>query len=203
MFSDQAIKKVLSLKGVNKILDMGAGQCEQSNIFAKHNRKVTAIDIAPKPNNLNKNVKYIQCGFDECMETPGAFDCVWASHLIEHTLDLQHFLKMMNYYCKEGGYIAITFPPLKHQIVGGHVNLLNPGVLLYRLVLEGLDTKNAMIKQYGYNISVILKKRSHEQFFREKNLLKYDNGDIETISEYLPKGYNFQGFNGDIKDLNW
>ena len=32
--------------------------------------------------------------------------------------------------------------------------------------------------------------------------LHYDRGDIELIKEYLPEGYNYQGFNGDIKELN-
>lgn len=31
----------------------------------------------------------------------------------------------------------------------------------------------------------------------------YDYGDKEKISEWLPEGYNFHGFNGNITNLNW
>ena len=69
---------------------------------------------------------------------------------------------------------------------------------MYNLVLGGFDCSNARIKQYGYNISVIADASS----FLLANL-RYDNGDIALISDKLPTGYNYQGFNGNIYELNW
>ena len=199
MFSGEALKKVIELKP-QTLLDVGAGKCEQSKEFSKHGIKVTAIDIGNKPDILPEGIEYVQ-GFFENVTFLKKFDCVWSSHVLEHTLNPQLFIKQIVENCKEGGYIAITVPPMKHQIVGGHVNLFNAGIIMYRLVLAGINCSRAMIKSYGYNISVIVQKHSISEDLLSK--LVFDNGDIETISKYLPEGHNYQGFNGDIKILNW
>ena len=93
--------------------------------------------------------------------------------------------------------IAITVPPLKHQIVGGHVSLWNVGLLLYRLILVGLDCSAARYGTYGYNIGVVLNKKSITL-----PQLKYDNGDIETLRDYFPVSVN-QGFNGQLPNNKW
>lgn len=72
---------------------------------------------------------------------------------------------------------------------------------MYRLILCGLDTKEAMVKKYGYNISIILRKKTIDKTILKN--LNFDRGDIETLSEFFPKGLNFHGFNGDIELLNW
>ena len=87
---------------------------------------------------------------------------------------------------------------MKHQIVGGHVSVWNAGLVMYNLILAGVSCRNAMVKQYGYNISVIT---SNEDVGLTK--IVFDTGDIESLSKYFPEGYNKQGFNGDIKKLNW
>lgn len=198
MFATEAVSKIIKLKP-ESLLDVGAGTCAQAKVFADNGIRVTAIDLAPVPEKIG-NIKYIRALFSN-VAIRTQYDCVWAAHVLEHTLNPQLFLEKMISSCKEGGHLAITVPPLKHQIVGGHVNLFNAGILLYRLVLSGVSTKQAMVKQYGYNISVIVKKKSHKKEFWKD--LKFDNGDIETISEFLPKDFNYQGFLGDIRYLNW
>ena len=94
--------------------------------------------------------------------------------------------------------MAVTVPPMKHSIVGGHVSMWNAGLVMYRLVLAGFDCSKAMVKQYGYNISVIAPKAPPLS-----TPLAYDNGDIERIAHLLPPGYNHQSFNGNIQELNW
>ena len=59
---------------------------------------------------------------------------------------------------KDKVLLAITVPPLKHSIVGGHINLYNAGILLYNLILAEFNCRDARIKQYGYNITIILEK---------------------------------------------
>ena len=77
----------------------------------------------------------------------------------EHQVNPNLFLKKIFNDLKEGGVLAITVPPLKHEIVGGHVTLWNAGLTMYQLVLAGFNCKNISIKSYGYNISVVLKKK--------------------------------------------
>ena len=111
------------------------------------------------------------------------FDCVWASHVLEHQLNPNLFLLKVHSVLKEGGVLAITVPPPRHMIGGGHVALWNPGILLYHLVLAGFDCKNAVVMRYGYNLTVILNKHSIDI----KDQLVYGTGDIQTISPYLPE----------------
>ena len=97
----------------------------------------------------------------------------------------------------DNGILAITVPPLKHEIVGGHLTLWNAGLLLYNLVFAGLDCKNASIYSYGYNVSVIVRRQ-----LRKEVKISYDSGDITEFKEYLPE-FCHEGFNGKVKKWNW
>lgn len=96
-------------------------------------------------------------------------------------------------------------PPFKSEIVGGHVSLWNPGLLLYRLVLAGFDCSEASIYCYGYNISIIVQKRTVHVL----EDLAYDRGDMCFLQQYLPKEIKSRpvdrdiSFKGKIKKINW
>lgn len=173
----------------NSVLDIGCGFGEHFKRFQQAGKQVTAIDIID--NGFNIVGDYLDTNLL-------SFDLIWASHILEHQLNVNLFLRKCYSDLKENGYICVTVPPLKHNIVGGHVTLWNAGLVLYNLVLAGFDCSNAKIKKYGYNISVIAQKGNFTL-----PALKYDNGDIELISQWLPKGYNYQNFNGDILEFNW
>ena len=98
----------------------------------------------------------------------------------------------------DNGILIITVPPLKHNIVGGHVTLWNMGLLLYNLVLAGFDCSQAKCKKYGYNISVIVRNRT-------TNLpsdLHMDCGDLEKLSNYFPCEFG-QNIDGNMVSINW
>lgn len=98
----------------------------------------------------------------------------------------------------EGGYLAIIVPPRKPFIVGGHVTLWNAGLVLYNLILAGFDcSEECYIKQYDYNIGIIIKKKTITEL--PKNL-SMDRGDIELLSKYFPFEVE-HNFNGDIFEL--
>jgi hypothetical protein len=82
---------------------------------------------------------------------------VWCSHVLEHQPNAGLFLAKLIRDCRDGGILAITVPPAKTEIVGGHVSLWNAGLLLYRLALTGIDCRDARVKTYGYNVSVIVR----------------------------------------------
>ena len=96
-------------------------------------------------------------------------------------------------------------PPLKDRIVAGHVSLWNAGLLLYRLVLAGFDCSEASVRSYGYNVSVILKKKAIDILGE----LVFDAGDIETIKPYLPEQIEYipdlrdLSYDGRIDSINW
>lgn len=207
--SGHALQKLLDDYEFQTVLDVGAGGLSHSKIFATYGKKVTAIDFGKsiyyrksEYHNL-QNIKKIFCDFNS-LKLDEQFDLLWLSHVLEHQLNVGEFLDQVVKLTKDNGIIAITVPPLKHQIVGGHVSLWNAGLILYRLVLAGVDCKNASILSYGYNISVIVRKKAI--FFKD---LDFDAGDIRRLKQYFPTNLNFatneldDPFDGNIKELNW
>jgi SAM-dependent methyltransferase len=184
-----AIEKLLKDFNFSTVLDIGCGKGIHTDIFQKHNKIVTATDYYKQFPNVVEGL-YQDLKFEP-------HDITWASHVLEHQLNVNDFLKKVRKETKEGGYTCITVPPLKHSVVGGHVCLWNAGLLLYNLVLAGFDCKTACIKKYGYNITVIAKASSFDL-----PKLNYDSGDITLLKPWLPEFCN-EGFNGDIDNWNW
>jgi hypothetical protein len=194
ILSMNALDKVLSiLPPKSSILDIGAGEKQiHANKFREYGYNVDTVDFFDTAtyqgdfNTISINKQY---------------NCIWASHCLEHQLNVNNFLVKCFNIVEDLGYIVVTVPPLKHEIVGGHVSLWNAGLLIYNLVLAGFDCSNASIKTYDYNISVIAQKKT----FKIPNLI-YDKGDLITLQPYMPNGltYDLYGhFDGNIKEHNW
>ncbi|MEV3817576.1 class I SAM-dependent methyltransferase [Aeromonas salmonicida] len=195
----QAIQKLLDDYEFKSVLDLGAGEGLHSKIFSEYGKKVTAVDFGGSiyAKRATPDFEVIRGGFiDLSFDT--VFDCIWCSHVLEHQLNVNQFLRKINSDLVEGGVLAITVPPMKNEIVGGHVSLWNAGLLVYNLVMAGFDCRQAAILRYSYNISCIVEKKS---FILPKDL-SYDYGDIEKLSCFFPSGLT-EGFNGDIYELNW
>jgi len=222
-FAGHAIQKLLDDYQFDTVLDIGCGSGEHSKIFKDYGKKVTAIDYGKSPyykNKLNQDIEIIEGEFNQwCRdnwEKAGgvSFDCIWASHVLEHQSDLDSFFLQLNWFSqsqpldKPGTIIAITVPPKKDLIVSGHLSIWNAGLLLYNLIVHGLDCRNARILEYGYNISVIFQ---IEELYLSQKLpeLAYDSGDLLKLKDFFPEGIEWQkvkndiAFNGDIKELNW
>ena len=189
MFADQALQRLLK-EEFETVLDIGCGKNKPAtSVFEKHGKNVMAIDFVNAPGVVKADYNTYKFNHQ--------FDCVWASHVLEHQHNVQFFLQKIYNDCKEGGWVAITVPPRKDEIVGGHVTLWNPGLMIYNLVLAGFDCSDCKIKTYGYNCSVIVKKKT-------ANLptLIYDNGEIQLLKPFFPPFFK-HGVNGMIQEWNW
>lgn len=198
-FAGEAMFSFIQNYKFDTVLDIGSGEGKHSDVLQQKGKTVTSIDFGRsiyfekrKDNYTCINADYYSYIFEE------KFDAIWVSHVLEHQPNPNLFLKKIHNDLEEGGVLAITVPPLKHEIVGGHVTLWNAGLLLYQLILAGFDCSNVSIKSYGYNISVILKKKSILAYPD----LSYDSGDINKLKEFFPIGFE-EPFNGDIKEFNW
>lgn len=196
----QAVQKLIDDYEFSTLLDVGSGQGLHARAFVAAGKEVTAIDYGKS---IYAEKHEDGGGFDvvwgdiHTHEFNQKFDCVWASHVLEHQINPGIFLQRLASLLKEGGVIAITVPPLKHKIVGGHVTLWNPGLLLYQMILAGIDCSEAAILQYGYNISVIARVKTIEL-----PELVYDNGDVDRLKAFFPPGIS-EPFDGDILRMNW
>lgn len=162
------------------VLDIGSGAGEHAKILRQNNRLVTT-------NALHEGADIVGDFMD--IDFP-QFDCIWASHVLEHQRNPGAFLDKCFSLLPEGGVLAVTVPPRKDQIVGGHVTLWNKGLLLYNLILAGFDCSEAWAESYGYNVSVIVKKKT-----AVLPKLDCDGGDIVRLAEFFPFPVK-EGFNG-------
>jgi len=175
-----------------RVLDIGCGGGGHAAAMRAAGLRVTTLDvlgdIEPRPDMVGDFL---------ALEMPGPFDVVWASHVLEHQRNPGLFLDKVFRDTREGGLVAVTVPPLKHEIVGGHLSLWNAGLLLYHLVLAGFDCREASVKEYGYNVSVVVEKRA-----AALPPLVSGDPDIERLAQFFPVPV-WHGFHGRLEAVRW
>lgn len=200
-----ALKKMVKDFSFDSVMDIGCGNGFASEFFTDHGKNVTAIDYGKSPHFKDTMAKNVIIGDFNELKFDKKYDAIWCCMVLEHQLDVQTFLAKINSFLKEGGVLCVTVPRKKDGLVGGHVSLWNPGMLIYRLVLAGFDCQNAHVKCYGYNISVIVEKKSISVLDR----IAYDKGDLLLLEQYFPKKMKRRPIDGDIqfcgnfKSINW
>lgn len=168
---------------LSPILDIGSGEGYHAKTFITRGYEVATISLAPPADYVEDFLKW---------QTPKIFSSIWACHVLEHQRNPGLFLDKCFEVLKPGGLFAITVPPLKHNIVGGHVGLWNEGLLLYHLILAGFDCSQAKVLKYGYNISVLVRKVP-----AKLPQLTSSKSDIKLLAEFFPFPV-YQGFKGNF-----
>lgn len=187
------------------VLDVGAGALKHTKAFIEHGKTVDISDYGSSVYFKEHETETLAVisnkfigDFNE-IDFGKTYDAVWCSHILEHQLNVNSFLRKIHSLLNEDGYLAIIVPPRKPFIVGGHATLWNAGLVLYNLVLAGFDCSyECHIHQYDYNIGVIIRKRTIHALPSE---LSMDKGDIELLSKYFPFDAR-HNFNGDIMKMS-
>lgn len=187
--ANDALEKLVRDFQFQTILDIGCGAGEHSKFLRNNGKRVTALDLG-QYHAFEPDIKgdYLATKF------PQQFDAIWCAHTLEHIRNFGVFLDKIFDDTKEGGVIALTVPPAKHNIVGGHVTIWNPGLLLYNMIISGFDCRQASVKTYGYNISVIVTKIPTG--------LPRNSWSMNDLAKFFPLEAK-QGFDGRIKSINW
>lgn len=190
------LQELLSAGGFQTVLDIGSGAGKHAAIFEAAGKTVSRFDFG-------RSRSFDSGTTDEASNTiigeflghdfDRRFDCIWACHVLEHAPDTQGFLNKMRTVCVDGGWLAITVPPAKASFVGGHVSLWTPALLVYRLVLVGLDCADALVLRHGYNISVMVRNRDHGL---DLDTLAWDLNDFDRLSAAFPADFKRRK-NGD------
>jgi len=189
----------------NTVLDVGAGECKQVNYLDERGKNAYALDlnISNAVHCSTRTKKYCYVGRFEDMKFKRKFDMTMCTHVLEHQLNVNSFLRKMSSVTRHNGYIYIVVPPRKPFITGGHYTMWNAGLVLYNLVMAGVDcSKECVIKQIDYDIGVFVK---NSKFNIDSIDLHHDRNDIEhKLKRYFPKELNItEPFNGDIMEFNW
>lgn len=187
MRANEAIEKLVKDYEFTTILDVGSNKGEHAEYLRSKGKTVSTLDISQTMSSDYKG-DYLDT------ELPTKFDAIWCSHVLEHVQNPIAFLAKTRRDLVTNGILAVTVPPLKSCIVSGHINLYYTGLLLYQLVLAGYDCKNAAVKKYGYNISVIV--RNTDTNHTKIRLL-------EKLAHLFPIEVTQKGFEGDIEKVNW
>lgn len=185
----QALERLLQRPDITTVLDIGSGDGTHARLLREAGKTVTTIS-------LQDGADYVG-SFLGWPDPKTDFDAIWACHVLEHQVDPGAFLRECRRRLRPGGVLAVTVPPLKHSIVGGHVTLWNAGLLLYQLVLAGFDCSQARVGTYGYNISVLVANEP-----ADLPALDCDAGDVARLARFFPVPVN-EGFDGVMPDVNW
>ena len=201
--SDLAARKLRALISPNSlILDIGSGAGAHASFFEEAGHTVHTVDYARSVywQETQFTPTFIGNFMDIDVDSP-TYDVVWASHVLEHQPNTQQFLKKVHRIIKPGGVAAVTVPPMKTELVGGHLSLWTPGLLAYHMVLAGFDCRSAPLKRYRYNISIIAKKPKVPVTLPP---LDWDSGDINRVSAWMPKGLDRERADVGLDiNVNW
>ena len=178
-----ALQQCIDSYDFKTVLDIGSGAGKHANVFEKAGKKVTRFDFG-KSRAFTDSSSNVIIGDFVNFDFKEKYDLLWVSHTLEHTIHTQAFLeKLAQFAKKDTGILAISVPPAKAEFVGGHVSLWTPALLIYRLVLAGIDCSDAEIMLYGYNISVIVKNKKNTMALDD---LAWDFNDISRLSRWFP-----------------
>lgn len=190
-FGGAALNKLLTDYNFQSILDVGSGVGWHAAQLRLAGKDVTTLSLPPHQADIQMDFMDYQ--------TDVPFDAVWCSHTLEHQLNVHDFLVKLRHTVKDGGVCAITVPPAKPQLVGGHLTLWTAGSLIYNMVMAGWNCRHAAVATYGYNISVIVRRDDAELPWEN---LRMDAGDLEQLSEFFPWPV-VQNDSGIIPRLHW
>ena len=204
--ASEAMAALLAAEGIHTVLDIGSGPGLHARYMADAGKRVIGVDKVKggglyEPFNGGRSL-LVEADYlspDTTFAEP--FDAIWCSHMLEHVDNPQAALRKMFSDLKDGGLLVLTVPPAQHALVGGHFTLWNGGMLLYHLVRAGFDCREAAVKQYGYNITVLVRKRA----VPEGAVPSDANYDVDRLKDFLPSSLAWAAgsFNGDIHELNW
>tara|TARA_R110001592_G_scaffold335501_4_gene620339 strand:+ start:265 stop:1098 length:834 start_codon:yes stop_codon:yes gene_type:complete len=137
--SKDVLIELLTKYNFKTVLDVGSGRLSHNGVFKELNKEVHECDMNYKGATYFGNFLEIESEIPD-----NYYDCIWCSHTLEHQVNPGTFLSLLKKKLKEGGILALTVPPMKHYIVGGHANHWTPGMLLYNLVVAGFDCSKSI-----------------------------------------------------------
>ncbi|MEM7412945.1 MAG: class I SAM-dependent methyltransferase [Myxococcota bacterium] len=204
------------------VLDIGFGRGGASVYFASAGKQVTALSLTeigvdyPReiadqdyPADLMDELGIVRSGVDfhDFDAAPGSFDAIWAAHILEHSLDPGRFLRRSHALLADDGWLLISVPPFKHQVVMGHVCVgWNLGLLMHALVVTGFDVRSGRFVRHGYNIAAFVQKGNPLEPLIARGA-SYDELSVTAFQEpYCESCWPFrvkQGFEGDLEAINW
>lgn len=200
----------IPLNKISSVLDIGMGYGFHCEYFVEKGIQTVGIathlpeNLIAKANEKGYAVKKQDMHFLDFPDEE--FDLVWSHHSLEHSFSPLLALREWYRVLKPGGYLAVTVPPHKDQIVGGHYNVgWSIGQLIYLLGICGYDLKSGFFIEEGYNVRALVKRPIQSIEFKGigliSNLKKYLPDSIEDIMRENPYSLSKMDYNGALKEV--
>lgn len=158
------------------ILDVGVGGGATSWKLCKYGFKVTGISLADPPFK-HENYTHIKDRFEN---TDLNADIVWCSHVLEHVPNIGLFIEKLIQATDKTLCVVVPNDPTS-LLVAGHLSFWTPAHLMYNLVVNGLDCREAKYYTHGRDIGLKV-----DKVLRPEIELNYDRGDLKLLQPYFP-----------------
>jgi SAM-dependent methyltransferase len=198
--SHLAFAKLFMEYEFNTVLDIGSGTGRFARAFRLLGKDVTGIDIA-SATSTDLGADYVS------MSLGRRFDLVWCSHILEHQRNVGAFLDRVFEDLSDDGIAAISVPSALSPMIIGHPNIFTPMHLVYNLVLAGFDCRDARVKTYDWNMTVIVRKKPNG--IRPSNVagthFELDAPNYHRdLLEFFPVEIPQEGIIwGEVDNINW
>ena len=159
----QPFLKRLPYSQISAVLDVGLGYGYHCDYFVSRGLRVTGITA-----HLSEDLRIFseKRGFSvEKMDmhfltfSDETFDLVWSHHSLEHSFSVLLALREWYRVLKPGGFLALTVPCYKTQIVSGHFDTgWNVGQVLYLLGVCGYDLRSGLFTEERGQVRALVKK---------------------------------------------
>ncbi len=151
-YSHLGLAKILTEYDFETVLDIGSASGVCARAFRFLGKNLTAIDVFPN-HPTDGNADHL------AMSLNRQFDLVWCSHALERRRNVGAFLDQVFDALRDDGIAAITVPSALSPLIIGHPNIFTPLHVIYHLVLAGFDCRDARVKSYDWQFTVIVRKR--------------------------------------------
>ena len=138
-----------------EVMDVGCGSMPYSDLFLSKNIDYNGIDIR---SDIHGDM--YTCGNFMNYPFSKQYNAVISSHVVEHVPNTEQFLNIIRQITVDNGNVCIIFPKPKPNVVGGHVHIFNPGIMLYNLTRIGIDCSDwkCVVKDYSFAVMGTMKK---------------------------------------------
>ena len=150
-----------------RLLDVGAGYGFHSRHFASRGARVTALTIHASStlaaDARDAGYALVAADMHAAPMIDGAFDGIWSHHALEHSVAAPMLLREWYRMLTPGGWLAVTVPPHKDDIVSGHLHTgWNVGQLVYLTGLAGFELRGGRFLQQGYNVRALVRRPTED-----------------------------------------
>ena len=179
------LREAVKLPG--EVIDCAVGQGLHSMGFISKGKRVVGIDLGG-PKISHPLYTHIRSPFELAVPEPS--DILWSCHTLEHVTNPGFMLEKFRSWLNPGGWLAISVPSSQqNRLHVGHLTLWTPAHLMYNLVVNGWNCKEA--KWYTEYCSVaLLVQKTDDIDFSGRTAMP---SEVAWLNQYMPREVMHEG----------